>query len=638
MWKTSKAKLISLVSISLIMLLWALLWPIGNKLVLGIAYADVANGTRIQAYRELNYEGFLEENSNTQRTDDGSAYFNLKWNHDDLTGIMIKPTNGKDAVLVNFLNIYLSHNMQDTPVCQVTSDQIMETFEIAGGEYGIDESGYLRITPSNEDCALVCTSTDLIDSIKSADASLKRQTKVGRFSSTLVILVILWFVVLNANEIMAFFEKQDTWAIVSIISLLVAGIGVWVIAFNSGISHPDEDDVIKCLNYGMKHFFPPDMRAEEVADTYSGYGYTKLANCTWYYLIAGKVAWLASKMWAGIRYYRVPNFLMFAGMAYLYIKNISKKRWLVLTLGICVQAWYIFSYTTADAMDFFLCFVVLLLLTNEEGILYKTVETKFELKGMWKHALLGVLFGFICLGKPNYLAILALAFIVLLFKLLETPKEERRTLWVNYWIIIGFFLVTVVTRAAFDIYHYGMNYSEVKAEMDALHAAYDKNPTTPVQDIAVTYRMAKYGHSLPELFMAAPTWFKSTFRSFCGLNSDVTTKDVYFKLMGILYGVVGAALAYLSGKNVSDKTKAQKIKLGVLFGLFVISFVASIVNSYVSDSQPQGRYLLPMLFTASYIAYLTPEVFEKKYFKAAVISLQVLSAWYFVTAGVGCFL
>jgi len=35
---------------------------------------------------------------------------------------------------------------------------------------------------------------------------------------------------------------------------------------------------------------------------------------------------------------------------------------------------------------------------------------------------------------------------------------------------------------------------------------------------------------------------------------------------------------------------------------------------------------------------MTPEVFEKKYFKAAVISLQVLSAWYFVTAGVGCFL
>ena len=633
-----RIKTIILIALSLIVILWAFLWPVGSKLVFGVAYADVANGTRIKAYRELNFEGFLEENSNTQRTDDGSAYFNLRWDNSNLTGLMIKPTDGTEEVLVNFLNIYLSHNMKDTPVRQVTADQILESFEIVEGEYVLDESGYLRITPNNEDCALICTSTELIDSIKSVDATLNRQTKVGRIFSALLILLLLWLIVLNADALAAFFERQDTWSILSIISIIVAGIGVWVIAFNSGVSHPDEDDVIKCLNYGMKHLFPPDMRAEEVADTYSGYGYTKLANYTWYYLIAGKVALLVSKMWNGIRYYRVPNFLMFAGMAYLYIKNILKKRWLILALGICVQAWYIFSYTTADAMDFFLCFVVLLLLTNEDSILYKTVDSKFEIKGVWKHALLGVLFGLLCLGKPNYWAIIALAFIVLLFKLIETTKEERHTLWVNYGVIVGFFVITVATRLAFDLYHYGLGYFSVKAEMETIYSAYDKNPTTPVQDIAVTYRMFRYGHSLPELFMAAPTWFKSTFRSFCGLNSDVTTKDVYFKLMGILYGFVVSALAYFGVKSVSDKPKTRKILLGVLFGLFAVSFMASVVNSYVSDSQPQGRYLLPMLLTASYIAYLTPEVFEKKYFKAAIISLQVLSAWYFVTAGVGCFL
>ena len=632
-----KARSIVLTIISVLVLVWAIAWPVGNKLVVGMAYADIADGTEIKAYREFNYEGFFDKNSNTQRIDGGTAYFNLRWDHENLTGLMVKPTNGSDSVLFNFMNIYLSHNMWDTPVCQLNSSQVLESFEIVDGEFGIDETGFLRITPKNEGCAIICTSSELIDSIKATDNALKHETKIGRLATTLIALVLLWLVALNSDAIMSFFETQNLWSILSILGIIVAGVGVWVIAFHSDLSHPDEDDVLKCLQYGMVHLLPPDMRAEDVAVTYSGYGYTKLANSTWYFLIAGKIAWIAEKLWNNILYYRVPNFLMFAGMAFLYIKNVSKKKWLILILGICVQAWYIFSYTTADAMDFFLCFVAFLLITDENSILYKAVDSKFEIKSIWRHALLGILFGFIMLGKPNYWAVLLLTFIILLFKLIEAPKEVKKTLWINYGVIIAWFVITVATRYAFDLYHYGLGVSEVKAEMDALHAAYDKNPTTPIQDIAVTYRMFSYGHSLPELFMAAPTWFKSTYRSFCGVLSDSTTKDTYYNLIGILYGSLVVFLGYYGIKGASEKAKSEKVKLGVLWGLFIASFIASIINSYVSDSQPQGRYLLPMLFTASYIAYLTPELFEKKAFKAVVISLQVLSAWYFVTAGVGCF-
>ncbi len=138
--------------------------------------------------------------------------------------------------------------------------------------------------------------------------------------------------------------------------------------------------------------------------------------------------------------------------------------------------------------------------------------------------------------------------------------------------------------------------------------------------------------------MAAPTWFKDTFRSFCGILGDNATKDTYYIFMGVLYGLTIFTLAYYGAKSVVKKGRNEKIKMLVLFGLFAASFMASIVNSYVSDSQPQGRYLLPMLFTASYIAYLTPEVFEKKFCKAAIICLQIASTWYFVTNGVRCFI
>ncbi len=623
--------------ISVLALIWSFLWPTGNKLVIGVAYADIADGTEITAYRELNYEGFSDENSNSQRINGGTAYFNLRWDNSNLTGLMIKPTNGLDSVLFNFMNIYLSQNMWDTPVCQLNGMQVMESFDITDGEFGIDEAGYLRITPSSDGCALICTSQELIDSIKDTDSSLKHQELKGRVCTTIVVFSLIWLVVVYSDSIIAFFEKQDTWTLISILAIIVAGVGVWVIAFHSDLAHPDEDDVLRCLQYGMEHFLPPDMRAEDVAITYSGYGYTKLANSTWYFLAAGKIAWIARKLWSNILYYRVPNVLMFVAMAFIYIKNVGKKKWLIFALGICVQAWYIFSYTTADALDFFLCFIALLILTDENSILYKSVGDRFEIKNIWKHVLLGLLFGFIFLGKPNYWAVLALAFVVLLFKLIETSKDGRKDLWINYGVIIGFFIVTVVTRYAFELYHYGLGILEVKAEMDALHSAYDKNPTTPVQDIAVTYRMFRYGHSLPELFMAAPTWFKDTYRSFCGILKDSATKDTYYKLMGVLYGFVVAVLGYFGIKGSGNKSQFEKVRLGVLYGLFIASFLASIINSYVSDSQPQGRYLLPMLFTASYIAYLTPEIFEKKYFKMTLVSLQILSTWYFVTAGVGCF-
>ncbi len=127
--------------ISVLALIWSFLWPTGNKLVIGVAYADIADGTEITAYRELNYEGFSDENSNSQRINGGTAYFNLRWDNSNLTGLMIKPTNGLDSVLFNFMNIYLSQNMWDTPVCQLNGMQVMESFDITDGEFGIDEAG-----------------------------------------------------------------------------------------------------------------------------------------------------------------------------------------------------------------------------------------------------------------------------------------------------------------------------------------------------------------------------------------------------------------------------------------------------------------------------------------------------------------
>jgi len=627
-----KGKYIAWGTIAILMLLWAFLWPIGNKMVMYISYGESWEGNTAKVYLSENYEEYKDDYSFSANITDGIAGFNLRWKIDNLSGIQICPTSSDCGVSISNIMIYVN----DTLAVFLDTHTIINQFEITEGNWNLNENGFLEIKPENPNCSFYTASDETIASIKEVNSLLAKERRVGRISTVFVLLILALILLVKSESIFKRLESFDTWDIISAIAIVAVGVGVWMIAFHSAVVHPDEDDVIKCLNYGLNHLFPPDMRSAEIAETYSGYGYTKLANSTWYFLIAGKIAKLASILWPAALYYRVPNFVLFVITGIIYIKEIQKKEWLTISMGICAQAWYIFSYTTADALDFFLCFLILVELTDEDSLLLRTVKERFSKHNFYKYILLGVLFGFVFLGKPNYWVCLVLAFVVLLFKLFENPKDNRKDLFINYLIILAFFTLTVITRYAFDFYHYGFDISEVKEEMSLLYSAYDKNPATPVQDIAVTYKMAKYGHSLPELFMAVPTWFKTSFRSFTGLLADTTTKDSYYKIMALLYIVMISTMAYYGFKEEEDCR--NKLQRGICYFLMIFCVVASVLNSYISDSQPQGRYLLPMLFIGSYIGYRTPQAFEKKYFRVCVIALQVLSTWYFVARGVNCFI
>lgn len=81
----------------------------------------------------------------------------------------------------------------------------------------------------------------------------------------------------------------DWFALISTAVIAGALLVVCIIGLFSALGlHPDEWDVKACLDYGMTHFLPPDMRDPAVAQTYSGYGYTKLENYTWYFLSCRK--------------------------------------------------------------------------------------------------------------------------------------------------------------------------------------------------------------------------------------------------------------------------------------------------------------------------------------------------------------
>lgn len=612
-------------------LLWAVLWPVNQKFSVEVEYGEVIPGIHGQIFWKSEGADFSEKNSITYEASQ-KVNGSLGRNFENIDSLRIDPSNTTDSFSIRRVRYYIN----DSEIASYGYDRFMEVFTINNASYMVDEdNGVISITPANNDVNMVTQSQELSRVIEQNSKELAGDAISVRVAWILLFAVIGFVIVHKFGTLMTYFDTLCTgdnkWFNLSAVGLIiVSAVAVWKIAFVSELGvHPDEWDVVACLKYGMTHFFPPDIRDAEVAGTFSGYGYTKLENGTWYFLLFGKVAQLAQWLFGEIKWYRVPNVLLFLILVYLYCKNISKKNWLILSLGISVQAWYIFSYTTADAWDFFLAFLVLLQLTDEGSMLNKAIQLPVKSRNIFRHLILGVLFGMLFLGKQVYWAVLLLAFIVLLLKLIETPKEGKRRLLINYSVIIGFFCLTVVTRYGFDLYHYGLEGAEIKEALEIQYTDYDKNPTTPVEERCVTYHMYDNGKQFHELFEEKPDWFKDTYRSFCGLVADFETSDVYYGAIGVLYLFVYLCLAYF---NLRKETPVKrKVEFCLMTSVMVMSLLASILNSYFIDCQTQGRYLLPMLMVAGYIGYKTPEAFSKAYFKLAVLGINLMSVWYLAT-------
>ena len=617
-----------------ILIICAVVYPFNNRVEVGAIYGDVMNGTGLRVYYD-NGAGITAEKSKFSEVSDYGAKILLKSGTGRINEIGVAPTDIMEVCALR--KIYI--NVEDTEIAIPASD-ISSCFVPVNGDGAYDEAtDQYYFLPSSDMAYLSLDSSKISEMVTPVFDELNSGALRTRITCCFLLVLILTLIFWNFDALEKYFidlfdTSQGVFVPIATVCFVIATVAVFLIAFRTGLeaAHPDEYDVVECLKYGMNHLIPPDIRDPEVAGTFSGYGYTKLENGTYYFLIAGKVAAIAKWLWAAGNWWRVPNVLLFLGMAYIFFKNIRKKNWLVLSLGISVQAWYIFSYTTADALDFFFSFLVIMLLTDEESMLFKLLRDGITSKNIIKAVLIGVLFGMVFIGKQNYWAILLLAFVVLLFKLIDAPKEEKSKLWKTYLVLIAVFAVTVGTRYAFDFAHYGMNGAKIKDELIVQYSAYDRNPTTPVQDLAVSWKMYSHGYSLPDFFAEVPTWFTNSFHSFCGLIDDFETSQVYYSFAGFLYCFIIIVLAGITARK--NAPLRAKIEVYVCMGIMALSVIVSIGNSYFVDSQYQGRYLLPMVLTLGYIGYKTPEAFEKKYFKAAVLILNVMNVWYFATRAI----
>lgn len=620
---------------------WVFLGPIRQDLTVEMYYRQADDGIAAQLFWGEN--GELSANRCSDGNREGNiVLFSLSQNPEQVKMLRIDPSNTDAAYSITHFGFLLNGQRY----LEMNAAQILDAFVPVNASLSLSGEE-LFVTPVNADSGLLIDSETLAQSTRDAAAQLRREKVRERFFLSALLTALLLTAVRFSAPLSAFFlsffrkgedGRFDWFSLTACAVLFGALLATAAIGLFSDLGmHPDEWDVKACLDYGMTHFFPPDMRDPEVARTYSGYGYTKLENYTWYFFLAGKIARLSRFLFCSVPYYRVPNLLLFLLMTVLFLRHIRQKKWIMAAFGICAQAWYLFSYTTADALDFVWSFLAVFLLADRDSLLYRTIfasgRTHRRAAGI---VLLGLLYGMIALGKPNYLSILALTFFVLLFLLLQQPKgEKRRLLWCNYLCILGVCAAVWLTRAGFDLAYYGPHKAEIKTEMALQYADYDKNPATPIEEQNSSWHMYERGASLSDLFRENPEWFSMSYKSFCGLIQDRETGLWYYLLMGLLYTglLLSAGISAFRGPTKWDRLEFAAGALLMLGGV-----LASIANSYLIDSQAQGRYLLPLPLIVAYLFSQRPRLLNSVWFRAALLSAGILSAGYFCLAGVPLFL
>lgn len=186
-------------------------------------------------------------------------------------------------------------------------------------------------------------------------------------------------------------------------------------------------------DYYLAGWLRPDMNSSMVSGTFSMWGHNRLAESSLYYFLAGKVGWLFREFFYIPTYYRMFNLLLLGGMLLFCWKRREKHLWPIVALCMTPQIWYLFSYATSDAWDWFCGFVMVCMILRKEKYLYGQESIrKLVLNGL----IYSFIFAMILMGKSNYLVLLGIAFVDFLLGWFQ-HKAQRLSIFILYLAILA---------------------------------------------------------------------------------------------------------------------------------------------------------------------------------------------------------
>lgn len=462
---------------------------------------------------------------------------------------------------------------------------------------------------------------------------------------TAILLVLCWLAI----------KKLEFRTLVAAGMVLAAGLilGMVIVSSDQTSVHPDEFSHVAAYDYYAHHLLPPAINDPATIPSTSVWGFSYLFELDVVYDIAARLTgqvrqWTMNEVLAG-------RLFQFGLWSILCILAMCRSRWATVLCVILLtpQAWYVFSYFNADAFPLFLALIAAGLISNERSGL-----NEFMRSGNMKPATLWIAIlcvGLILVSKGNYLPLVP-AFILWLAvqhlnlrasfagliiagllalgsaHMLEgvlgsTPvfanwylplvvlgclliAGTAAFLCLRWWNdmqarrimfrLAGFVLMCIVVaspRIAWDVHVNGWPAEKAASirSVEEIRAGHDFKPSTIAQNKGYpTIRLAQRGASLKEVAFAPYHWASISLESAFGVYG-------YMNIFGpdwlyyALYGIAGTfvLLAFYSTWHSSPRR-------GLAFATVVIGgstlvLASSLLLSWVSTFQPQGRYLLPIL-------------------------------------------
>ena len=375
---------------------------------------------------------------------------------------------------------------------------------------------------------------------------------------------------------------------------------IWMALWSEQYSHSDEYATKMGIDYYLGNWLPPSRDSNWVAGTFSYYGVTRLMESTWYYFVAGKTGWLLRQLFNINTYYRFSNVICLGIMLFACWKYRKKQRWMYLALCITPQLWYLFSYGTSDAWDYFWGFWIIFLLLYDKSILNKIVNNCGSIleQGI-EIVFCALIFSMIFLGKTNYLVILGLAFVDLLIKLLQVENGYKLRLLGKYMIIL--FLTFLFVHMKENLVNLNKDYEPI-AIVDNMEEIYAQD-MTKTKDEGGTTGLVLHDreYTLADIMFRKSdiSLLRTLYTSMIGVYATHSAWSGRYYLLAILLAYFFLGILWLRNLGKS-KEWAERIKLLTIPVWFLAMTVIVVLYCWYVDYQPQGRYMLPVYLVAAY--------------------------------------
>ena len=393
--------------------------------------------------------------------------------------------------------------------------------------------------------------------------------------------------------------------------------------------NPDEYEVRAAVRYYRTHWLPPDLRSDSIADAFAVYGTSRHSEFNTFYFWAGKIGQFFKDAALQSRWL---NMGLFAAMAAVVVKYCKKYFALLFVLLLTPQLWFIYSYTTSDALDFFWGFLAVFQLMKEDSTLNRLLKGSISKKEIPSYLLLSFLFVNMFWGKISFYPILLFVFLILLIRLFDKQGEERKVLFRKYLILLGLtFAIFAIRYMITDFRYYGFDKYGVYNEVMELRATYEYKPSTPPQEQAGSIYLYNKGVPL-SLFFGEMRFNQDLFNTFAGFfgNYNFGMADWYYFAMAGFYIALFGCLIY---ELIKMKSKRKWLEFAAVMGCIASQYLLVFINGYFVDFQPQGRYMLPALLYVAYLVYTCKESKNNKVIRLILCGTCILSLYAYLTVG-----